>query len=80
MFKSINLNNLPDIINVGIIDLSKEMKKDKIKGEGYEDITILSYINELILEAKRLREEEDCLAVLLLTHLGISCDTEKPWN
>ncbi len=72
-----DLNNLPDVINVGIIGLTKEMKKDEIKGEGYEDITFLNYKDELILEAKRLREEEDCLAVLLLTHLGISCGTEK---
>ena len=72
-----NLNNLPDVINVGIIGLTKGLKKDEIKGEGYEDITFLSYRDELILEANRLREEENCLAVLLLTHLGISCGTEK---
>ena len=53
------------------------MKLNEIKGEGYEDITFLSYRNELIEEAKRLREEEGCLAVLLLAHIGISCGTEK---
>ena len=75
--KTDNSNTLPDQIKIGIIGLSKGMKLNEIKGEGYEDITFLSYRNELIEEAKRLREEEGCLAVLLLAHIGISCGTEK---
>ena len=78
--KTDNSNTLPDQIKIGIIGLSKGMKLNEIKGEGYDDITFLSYRNELIGEAKRLREEEGCLAVLLLAHIGISCGTEKGMN
>ena len=72
-----NLNTLPDQIKIGIIGLSKELKKNEIKGEGYDDITFLKYKNELTAEAKRLREEEECIAVLLLTHMGITCGTTE---
>ena len=75
--KKENLNTLPDQINIGIIGLSKELKKNEIKGEGYDDITFLKYKNELTAEAKRLREEENCIAVLLLTHMGITCGTTE---
>ena len=72
-----NLENVPDQISIGIIGLSKIMKKNEIKGEGYEDISFLNYRNELTAEAKRLREIEKCHAVLLLAHVGISCGKEK---
>jgi 2',3'-cyclic-nucleotide 2'-phosphodiesterase (5'-nucleotidase family) len=70
-------NNLPDQIKIGIIGLSKELKKDEIKGKGYDDITFLNYKNELTAEAKRLRQEDECNAVLLLTHMGITCGTTE---
>lgn len=72
-----NLENVPDEIKIGIIGLSKIMKKTEIKGEGYDDISFLNYKNELTNEANRLRTEEKCNAVVLLAHVGMSCGKEK---
>ena len=74
--KNEDLNNVQDKIKIGVLGLSKGMKKNEIKGEGYDDINFLTYRSELIEEANKLREE-GCLAVLLLAHIGISCGTEK---
>ena len=71
-----NVTNTNDQIKIGIVGLSKEMKKNEIKGNGYEDISFLNYKDELIEESKKLRNE-GCLAVLLLAHIGITCGTEK---
>ena len=68
----------PGQVKIGVVGLSKEMKKNEILGKGYEDITFLNYKNELTSEAKKLREEDGCNAVLLLVHAGITCgETEK---
>ena len=65
-------------VKIGVVGLSKEMKKNEILGKGYEDISFLNYKNELTSEAKKLREENGCHAVLLLVHSGITCgETEK---
>ena len=54
------------------------MKKNEILGKGYDDVSFLNYKNELISELKKLREENEYNAILLLVHAGITCgDTEK---
>ena len=70
------LENVPDTIKIGVVGLSKEMKKSEIKGEGYDDISFLNYKNELTEEAKRLRDD-GCIAVVLLAHIGITCGKEN---
>lgn len=68
----------PGQVKVGVVGLSKNMKKNEILGKGYEDVSFLNYKNELTSEVKKLREEDECNAVLLLIHSGITCgETEK---
>lgn len=75
--KEEDFDPLTDQVKIGIIGLSKDMKQNQIKGEGYNDIDFLDYKNEIIEESKNLREKEGCSAVLLLAHEGLSCGTEK---
>lgn len=67
-------NNLVDQVKIGVIGLSKALKKNEISGKGFDDITFLSYRNELVEESKKLREE-GCHAVILLSHIGLKCGT-----
>jgi len=68
-----------DKIKIGIVGLSRLMSKKELSGKGYDSIEFLNYRNELISEANKLRGE-GCHAVLLLTHIGLSCGTEKNMN
>ena len=74
-----NVTHLPNPgeVKVGIVGLSKNMKKNEILGKGYEDVSFLNYKNELTFEVENLRKD-GCQAVLLLIHAGITCgETEK---
>ena len=72
---SVGSSNAGNEIKIGIVGLSKQMTKEEIEKNGYENISFLNYKEELTEEAKKLRDE-GCLAVLLLAHVGMTCGTE----
>ena len=63
-------------LKIGIIGLAKKVEKNEIKGTGFDDINFLSYKTELIEEANKLREQK-CVAVILLSNIGIECGEEN---
>ena len=65
-------NDDQNIIKIGIVGLAKNLDKNDITGNGFDDIDFLSYKNELTEEATKLREE-GCHAVLLLANIGLDC-------
>ena len=74
---SLNVTNVYKenvILKIGIIGLAKNLEKKDIKGTGFDDISFLAYKSSLIEEAQKLREVENCTAVLLLANVGIDCD------
>ena len=67
-------------LKIGVVGLAKNLEKNDIKGEGYDDITFIPYRSALTEEAIRLRQEENCNAVLLLANVGIDCGDVKTMN
>jgi 2',3'-cyclic-nucleotide 2'-phosphodiesterase (5'-nucleotidase family) len=74
----INLNN-GDIIKIGVIGLSFNMKNDKTMPNTWgnratwDNISFFSYITELERESKKLKQE-GASAILVLSHFGIVCN------
>ena len=74
----INLNN-GDIIKIGVIGLSFNMKNDKKmpntwgNRETWDNISFFSYITELEGESKKLRQE-GASAIIVVSHFGIVCN------
>ena len=74
----INLDN-GDIIKIGVIGLSFNMKNDKKMPNtwgnraSWDNITFFNYIEELEKESYKLRQE-GASAVLALTHFGLVCN------
>ena len=74
----INLNN-GDIIKIGVIGLSFNMKNDKTMPNTWgnratwDNISFFSYITELEHESKKLKQE-GASAILVLSHFGIVCN------
>ena len=68
-----------DIIKLGVIGLSFNMKNDKKmpnamgNRDSWDNITFFSYIKELEQESYKLRQE-GASAVIALTHFGIVCN------
>ena len=72
-----NINsNRVEQIKIGVVGLSKKMAKNEISGSGYDDIIFLDYKDELVEEAKKLREEDGVHSVILLAHIGMGCGNE----
>ena len=67
-------------LKIGVVGLAKNLEKNDIKGEGFGDITFIPYKSALTEEAVRLRQEENCNAVLLLANVGIDCGDVKTMN
>lgn len=74
----INLNN-GDIIKIGVIGLSFNMKNDKKMPNTWgnratwDNISFFSYITELERESTKLRQE-GASAILVVSHFGIVCN------
>ena len=74
----INLNN-GDIIKIGVIGLSFNMKNDKKMPNTWgnratwDNISFFSYITELERESNKLRQE-GASAILVVSHFGIVCN------
>jgi len=74
----INLNN-GDIIKIGVIGLSFNMKNDKKMPNTWgnratwDNISFFSYITELERESKKLRQE-GASAIIVVSHFGIVCN------
>ena len=74
----INLNN-GDIIKIGVIGLSFNMKNDKKMPNTWgnratwDNISFFSYITELERESTKLRQE-GASAILVISHFGIVCN------
>ena len=68
------------VLKIGVVGLAKNVEKNEIKGEGYDDITFLAYKSALTEEATKLREVEGCNAVILLANVGIDCGDVKTMN
>ena len=75
---TINLDN-GDIIKIGVIGLSFNMKNDKKlpntwgNRDSWDNITFYSYIEELEQESNKLRQN-GASAVIALTHFGLVCN------
>ena len=75
---TINLEN-GDIIKIGVIGLSFNMKNDKKlpntwgNRDSWDNITFYSYIEELEQESNKLRQN-GASAVIALTHFGLVCN------
>ena len=69
--------NVGDKVSIGVIGLSLKMEQQQIAGKGFEDIIFLNYKDELVSEAKKLRDEDKVNAVVLLSHLAIGCGNEN---
>ena len=75
---TINLDN-GDIIKIGVIGLSFNMKNDKNipntwgNRDSWDNITFYSYIEELEQESNKLRQN-GASAVIALTHFGLVCN------